>query len=371
MNHALSRFSLLIVGILWVPLLQAQGLDGGVASPLYIGSQRAPVRVSSLVLYQHIEDDAQSFTQLSTPLSITAPLARGVGLSIRTAYATIEGEGIASLDGLGDTQIGLSVHRDLGAASVVAHVGANMPSGTGTLTRAQAETAFLIGQGFYNTRLPNLGQGFNVAPGLTVAVPLSEQLAFGVGAAYQYRGAFQPLTEREDEYDPGDELLLIGGIDYRASETLALALDLTYIRYGTDTWGAVMYETGDVVAVTLQGVQALGPHQVRVRGRLQQKQESDVPAEALPFLGQDAAVPTRILALVHGRFQVNPRVRIGAFARGRYYAESDAFSDKGLADIGLVPEIRLLPELSLVGRLAATFGDVTALEGGLGFSWSM
>lgn len=258
----------------------------------------------------------------------------------------------------------------MGQGSTVASLSVNLPSDAGTLTAEEAATAFLVSQGFYDFRLPSLGQGFNVAPGLTWAFPLSDRLALGVGVAYQYRGAFQPRREVADGYDPGDEVLLTGGLDYRLGEASAFALDLTYAAYGADAWGAASYRTGNAATVTAQLNTTVRRHDVRLLGRFRAKAASSLPAEATAF-GADAAIPTHGRALAHVRLALGPRFYLGVLAQGRTYAASDVFGAKALVDGRLMPELKLSSGVTLHGRVSATVGDLNGFEVGGGLTWEL
>src|SRR5690606_28120510 len=101
------------------------------------------------------------------------------------------------------------------------------------LSSEEFRTSVLLSQHVYGFRVPVLGQGFNAAPGLTVAVPVSDRVVVGVGFAYQYRGAFEPLDDGRS-YDPGDEVLVTGGLDAALSDTWTISGDASYALYQTD-----------------------------------------------------------------------------------------------------------------------------------------
>ena len=70
--------------------------DGG--SELYIGSQRPPVRVTAMGVFQRysgvlIEDTPEvGVSEFSAPLVIFAPLARNVGFSLRSSFTSVTGD---------------------------------------------------------------------------------------------------------------------------------------------------------------------------------------------------------------------------------------------------------------------------------------
>jgi hypothetical protein len=272
--------------------------------------------------------------------------------------------------GLTDTQATLSYYLPVGAGSAVVSASANLPSGTSELAPDEAATAFLIGQNFYGFRLPNLGQGFNATGGLTYAFPAGDAVVIGLGAAYQVRGAYTP-TEGAEEYDPGDELLLTGGFDYGLGPGSSLALDVTYAIYSADTAGDLEFESGNTLSVTGKWNGELGGRSARFVARLRTKGETEFAEDLGLRLGQDPVIPTQGRVLVDFGLIEGDGFGLGVFAQGRQYAASDLFDAKTLFDLGALPSIRILPNATLLGRIAATFGDLSGLEVGGGLSWEL
>jgi hypothetical protein len=370
MNRSLALLALSAV-LLTVPVApRAQVAEEG-NTLLYVGTRRPPVQVTTGAVYQRYEDDDVDLAQLVVPFTAFVPVMPDVGLSVRAWYASADGSEIASLSGIADAQVALSYHRAVGTGSVVGSLSVNLPSGDAAMAAEEVETAFLIGQGFYDFHVPTLGQGFNVAPGLTYAFPVGERLALGAGASYQYRGSFEPRSDVDDAYDPGDELLLTAGLDYRLAEASTLALDASYVHYGDDAFGDLTYTPGDAFAVTAQWTGAAGAHEVRVLGRARHRTDSTIPPETAALLGLDAAIPTQARLLGHVRFGLGPRFHLGALAQGRYYAESEVFAEKTLFDVGVVPEYEVYPGLTLNARLGATLGDLQGVEAGAGLAWGL
>ena len=368
MNRLLS---LSLLAVLLTPILPAAQPAGGTTDGLYLTNEQPPVQVSTSALFQYFEEGDTTLTQLTMPLAVfVAPHPR-LGLSMRVAATSIEGDQLTSVFGPADAQAALSYLLPLGAASAVASVAANLPFGEAALSRSERSTAFLLGQNFYDFRLPSVAQGFNVAPGLTVAVPLNARVAVGAGVVYQVRGSFEPLRFDESEYDPGDELLVTAGLDVRLGEEGSVALDGSYIYYTEDTFGDLAYTTGDAVAVTAQWSGPVGAHRARLLGRVRHKAESEIPPEVGAFLGLDATVPTQGRVLGEVRFDLSPRLALGTFVQGRHYTESEAFSAKTLVDAGLAPEYLVGRGLTITGRLGATAGSFWGAHGGVGARWSL
>ncbi|MEP0545294.1 MAG: hypothetical protein ABJF88_00010 [Rhodothermales bacterium] len=355
---------------------QAQVVPSGGEGSLYIGSQRPPVRITTVGTFQRysgaLADDADEVevAAFSTPFTIFAPVARNLALSLRTSYTSVEGNDLAGVSGLTDTQATLSYFRPLGPGSAVVSASANLPSGTTELKPDEAATAFLVGQNFYGFRLPSLGQGLNAAAGLTYAFPLGEAVVVGLGAAYQVRGAYAP-TVGADDYDPGDELLLTGGFDYGLGPASSLALDVTYAIYGADASGDLAFESGNALSVTTKWTGEVGRRRASLLGRFRSKGGTEVAEDPGVRLGQDPVIPTQGRVLGDVQLVGGGRLGLGVFAQGRFYAASDLFTEKVVFDVGAAPSFRVLPNATLLTRFAVTFGDLAGFEASGGLSWEL
>ena len=210
------------------------------------------------------------------------------------------------------------------------NVSANVPSGTSELEPDEAAAAFLVGQNFYGFQLPSLGQGFNVAGGLTYALPAGDALVIGLGASYQRRGAYAPVAGAGD-YDPGDEILLTGGFDYGLSRVSSLALDVTYAIYSADTFGDVEFQSGNAFSVTAKWAGEVGGRRAGLLGRFRTKGETDYLQNVT---SPDLVIPTQGRLRAHVEVAGNQQFGLGVFAQGRTYAASDLFDAKALFDLG-------------------------------------
>lgn len=373
LNDVLRRRLVWVFAAICAAPLGAQA--PGVGPALYSSDHRAPTRVTALGAVQSVEGDggfgdSTQIVQASLPISLSLPIASGVGLRVRTGFASSSGDGVETLSGLADTQLALSVSRLLGTGRALFSLGANVPSGRAP-SPDQTTTAFLIGQGFYGFRTPSTGRGLSIAPGVSWALPVSPDLAVGAALSYQLRGDFEPRSGAADRYDPGDEFLLTTGVNYRLAEASTLGLDVTFIHYGTDVWGDVRYETGDVVSASAQWWGDVAGYAVRLSGLARKRSDTGVDTEAAVQAGLSAAVPFESRAFGAVRVPLGRRATVDVTAQGRYYAESRTFSKKALVDLGVDPSLVLGDDLTLIGHLGITTGDLQGLDAAIGLSWSL
>ena len=354
-----TLFILLLLGLTVPGFAQ----EGG----LYLSSQRQPVRVSLNAIYQTYERDSLQISEVSVPVSILVPFGQKVAFSLQAGQASATGDDLESVSGISDVQAGLSFLQKIGTSSLVLSLGANLPSGKRELTNEEFQTSLLLSQHFYDFRMPGFGQGFNVAPGFVWAFPLSETVVFGLGASYQYKGAYQPLAERAEEYDPGDEIIITGGLDIKAGATTNLSADVTYTTYTTDKLGEEeVFAVGDRIVVTGQVLTYFGVNEFRIVGRYRGQSDSSLPAGTG---GTDEALrtlPAQGLVRLVYRQALGNIVRVGLLGQARLYGETGLFEEASLFDAGLLPEVAMSPSVRLQSRFIYTFGDFSGFEVGGG-----
>ena len=358
----MPRTSLLLLALAAPPLLAQD------ASSLYADPDRQPVRVRVAALGLAYEDGEVGArpSQLAVPVSVSAPLGP-LALSARTTYARAEWAGREGLNGLGDVQVVASGIVPVGQSSAVLSLSANLPTGQRALTPGEAATAYRVGQAFYDFPLPTWGQGLNLAPGLTVAVPISDGLAVGAGIAYQYRGAFEPLAETSDAFDPGDEVMVSTGADMRVTPTTIAALDVSYVMYATDTFGAREFDVGDALSATTEVTTTMGTTEVRLLGRVRVRGDG----ETAPVLTEpEATVPLHARLRGEARVPLGPSLGLGVVAQGRYYEASEAFESHTLLDVLARPEYRT-SGLAVQGQIGATLGTLPGLRYGLSVTYEL
>jgi hypothetical protein len=113
------------------------------------------------------------------------------------------------------------------------------------------------------------GEGFNIAPGVSVSHALSPNDVIGVGASYIVRGKFNPLGDVVNSaIDPGDEA--VATLQYQHMDRNFLATGgLIYTNYGTTKRGdRDYYRSGDRLDANVTGTFApFDGHRVQLSGR--------------------------------------------------------------------------------------------------------
>jgi hypothetical protein len=326
---------------------------------------RQPIRVTVQSVYQHFEGEGVRIGEASFPVSIFVPVGRSAAVALLTTAASVQGQGLESLAGVGDAQFIGTYRFDVGPGSMIASLSLNLPSGKRSLSADEFETSRLLSQNHFSFRLPIFGQGFNAAPGLTWAVPVSESAVVGLGAAYQYRGAFEPWAFLDQAYDPGNELLVNVGVDFRISPIWSLAADASYTRYGDDRLAGIpQRNAGHKVVFAVQGLGRFGWNVARLHARYRQR--SRTGEDATTQLVYDIRpVPDEWEIIASYRVRLSRDAWIAALGRGRALGTSELFARQRLFELGVAPEVRVRPEITLGARALFTLGTLRGFEIGV------
>lgn len=354
-------FRLLICLFVLYPVCTAWGQT----DPQWLAGQRLPVQWSFVPTYQQFELEGVQLKQVSAPFSLYLPFHRNVGLSARISGVGVEGDGLESLAGVGDTQLDLSINIPAGSASIVLNLGANLPSGKREVTPEEFVTLSVISQSLFNFRTPSLGQGLGFSPGLTMAFPVNEKLVLGLGVAYQRREAFRPLEDMVVDYDPGDELLFTAGFDTRLSPQLILSGDLTYTTYEADLLGETeFFASGDKVVATVQLQHRTSANTLSLVGRIRSRAKNSVAAAGGELVEEAVKSSPNQTELF-----LQNRVRLGSGFYFRLLGELRRFEEqlflpdvRQLYGAGLGLDLPLSNTVELPLRFVYQLGDLEGFE---------
>lgn len=359
---SLSIDAVLLIGstLLASPILARQ-------TPVNLTSRQAPVQISMMALYQSYEEDSLKIEQLSIPITITAPLGRRLNVTLSARQGNATGDDLESLSGLSDAQLTLGYATPLGSSSLAISLGLNLPSGKQELTAEEFQTLILISQTAFDFRTPSLGQGFGFSPGFTLALPVSENLVLGLGASYRVRGGFKPVDGMEEDYTPGNELLLTTGLDTRLGSTTSLSIDATFAQYAADKLGDdQVFEAGSKTTFLALIRHVMGFNDVRLLGLYRAREKSSqLGGSALNSMPVQT-IPNEFMVHVSYGLRMNARLRLRLQVEGRFFDETPAFQARDVFDIGILPTYRLSRESSFVARVIYTTGTITGIEGGAG-----
>ncbi len=331
--------------------------------------------VNVMPVYQRwTVSDASSFSQTALSLGVFVPLGRDWSASLRTTAAGVSGD-VPSLGGPGDTQVGLSYN--LTEYNVVLNASANLPSGKEKLTPEEFQTSILISKNIFDLHVPNYGQGAGVTIGGIWGIELNKDVVLGVGASYAYLGSYTPLEQYDDQYDPGEELLLIGGVEYRASQSLDLAFDMIFTSYSRDKLkDKEIFAAGNKIVVNAQLTHHFGDDELWVFVLYRSRAKSQYAVGESFVTEANRFIPNQFELRAHYEHRLTPTLSGKILLSGGLSGETaDRFSGATILGIGLAADIRITSSITVapvakyhVGTLKDDV-NVNGIMGGVGISW--
>jgi hypothetical protein len=214
--------------------------------------------------------------QLVVPLTVTANTGNW-DVGVRTAFINSNFNGVLLLDGQkigtrkgsvstqSDTSLSLAYNLKQSDFPIRFNLDFNLPTGKATLAGDQ-KNAIMDGSLVQQTRF---GEGFNIAPGISVSHAFGSKDVVGLGVSYILKGQFDPNSDVvNDEIKPGNET--VATLQYQHIDSNWLASGgLIYTGYGTTQRGGKdYYRSGDRLDANLTA--AFVPfdgHRIQLSGR--------------------------------------------------------------------------------------------------------
>ncbi|MFQ5650043.1 MAG: hypothetical protein ACE5IY_08880 [bacterium] len=317
----------------------------------YIISQKRFVRTQPLYQFWSIEN-SDDFSEFSNLVFAYVPFSRRLGVTLRSSQAVVTGEnGMETLGGLTDTQIGLSYYLE--GPNLVFNLGVNLPSGKRNLSSAETATSSRISSDIFDLQVPHFGQGFNLSSGLTWAIPVSENLVVGLGASYQFRGAYEPFNT-DISYDPGEEVLLTGGLDLRLGERSSISGDAVLTLVAEDKInGENEFDAGNRLLLTLQFKKYFGFNELKMLARYRSRTKDEFLSNGL----RQKTLPNQLEVGMRYQMRFSRVFYLGVLAEVKHYDRATAvFSDIDLVGLALQPNLVVSKKVSLPLDLSVRFG---------------
>ena len=328
---------------------------------------RRPVQVAIDPTYQYYEtSNGQVLTQLSTWLTAVVPVTQQLTVQARAGYARMGGDGLLQIRGPTDVVGKVTYARQLADASVVLSVAANAPTGKQELTTQELQTTRPISQNFYDFRVTSFSRGLSVSPQVTVAYPITDRFAVGIGGGYQYQGGFRPQASLESDYVPGNGIGVNAGADYKITNSSALGIDIAYRRYGEDTVGGTpQFEAGSRMAGTLRYLLRSQFTTVRAVLRYARWEESKFGLRGGQLQRQGQILPPHGLALVSYQTRLMEGVRVSARLSGHVYRETISGGQKSFGRAYVAPSFEIGELVTIEPHGTFTYGSYLGLGGGV------
>lgn len=189
----------------------------------------------------------ESISLLTFPLQARATVFRSLQLDVNGAYAsgtaTMADGSEATVSGPTDTDVALTYSFGRDRGTIGAFVA--LPTGHSTHTPEEAIAAGMIAADLLPFRITNWGAGGGAGVLGSLGVPLGSW-NLGASAAYRMAREFEPITEPEFSYQPGNELRVRVGVDRTFGRSGKLNLALAGWFYGEDAQDDnALYQSGN------------------------------------------------------------------------------------------------------------------------------
>jgi hypothetical protein len=161
----------------------------------------------------------REYGQASIPLTMFYPYRTNVQCVVQAnAGYMSDRAGSGHLAGLTDIRlsaIGFALDHRLMLAG-----GINLPTGKSRLDGGQARLQYAMADNDLAFAIKNFGEGFGMNMGAAYAGKAGDNLDYGAGAGYYFKGAYRKHANSDVAYDPGDILTLTSGLDHRRGQQL-------------------------------------------------------------------------------------------------------------------------------------------------------
>ncbi len=340
------------------------------ASAAGAAAQPAITVDASAVVQSYETGPDRSVSEVAVPILVVAEVMDGLSLSARAVYASVEGDGLSSLSGLGDTQLGVSYSRPVGAALIDLSLLSSLPTGQTALADDEFATAAALALDDFAFALPSFGQGATFAPALAIAVPSGENMALGIGAAYATHGGYTLFAADSSTYSPADEIILTTGVDIGLGGLSSFAIEGSYVLYGDDDYAGQSFSPGDKIAGTMRLTLDGGAARAQLLARYRHVFDGVVPASGRPVAYRRPQQAQLALSLGFG-----PRTAEVAVTGGARYYGTVSTPENGielasflaeqqvLLDVGGTAAVEVSPGITLHAGGTYTQGLLEAVGG--------
>lgn len=317
-------------------------------------------------------NDNTNIKQFSSRFLLDYYFDRNTRLSLQSGYASSEALN-NTLNGLSDMQ--LSLNYKLRKVNIALDAGINLPTGKERLDINKFPSSIVLSQDVFGMKIPLLGQGTNIFAGVTWANEISDDVAIGLGASYQIKGKYQPLSGDNTTYNPSNELLLTGGADFRINSTTTLSGDIIGILYGKDKVNNnVAFSAGTRTIFNVIFKQYYGYNNLVIFLRYRNS-AADELTSLQNLVSSEKINPNSFMTFINFRHYISGLLSLVYSVEGRFYQKTIApFSGYNIYGLGITSNISLSSNLLLPITLKYYTGSskgapsVNGFDVGLGLS---
>lgn len=284
----MGRETKLLGCILWLLLMAANSeaqIDGNLLSPEAISVFAGAQFLSRTIEY---EDGEEKVHQWVFPLFVTGAKIKSWNIQVHQPAFSAQLKGDSRVSGLASTRIRAS--RFFLDDAAIVYGGLSLP-----LAGIEPEVDILDLEDILNTEVlqfpvSKLTEGFDLDLGVAWAKTF-KTISVSIGGGYQVKGSYDRIYQvmgdegMVGEYDPGNELSVTAGFNFRRGIT-SLQGKILYLRYGDDTLkGEYTFTSGHELSVSLSAAFRFRPVTLIIFAGDTIKDEDSFP--------QDIDIPTR------------------------------------------------------------------------------
>ncbi len=173
------------------------------------------------------------------PLAVRLPIGSAFSFDLYSAWAQGQVEQADkkySLSGVVDTRIKASYQASPWA---LLSVGVSLPTGNATHNGEEAVVSAVLATDLLGFREASWGTGMAITTSAATAVQAG-QFGIGIAGAYSVRGEFEPSSEQDITYQPGNEARVRVGVDRNFGNSTFTAGG-TFMRYSADQAGGLNF----------------------------------------------------------------------------------------------------------------------------------
>jgi len=205
----------------------------------------------SWTIDDEVTGESVEIRQFAARARATVDVVKNVDLTVYTAggYSQDRRDVINEIAGLTDAK--LKAYGYFWDDQLVASMGVNIPTGITALTDEEVTAVQAVSPNILGFTMKNYGGGTDLDLGLAVGRDLGRGWAVGGGASILVQGSYD--LDSRSEYDPGAEIAVTAGADWRARGVL-VSLDCLYRMFGDDQLDdAGSFADGNQFETTLRG----------------------------------------------------------------------------------------------------------------------
>ena len=310
--------------------------------------------------YQYWSAGNDQIRQFAIPVTLNWSVNDNLKLDVTStpAFNSYVSQATYDLGGLSDTRLRGAYLFD--NETMMFTFGVNLPTGKSALSQDEFQVASKLAYHAFDFASPILGQGMDISAGF-VMVRDWQDFIIGFGAGFLYRGAYQPFSDSDLDYNPGEEFSISGGVDYYTGRNSKLMFDLGYTIYGDDKANDLaVFKSGN--RISLQAIWAIDQKPISwlfmARNRIQSKNQAgsgDLVPERLNSNGNEFDMTGM------GFLTWQPGTKIRGLVNFKLYSDN-AYGLGGATLMGLGGGLNqaITPVLYFDGELRFYFGSINS-----------